>query len=406
MTASPPSPPAPSQPVRLFRWYAALVFSFAWVPVMYTAFTVDRGFDNQQYLQLWSAYYLAMVLAELPWGWLADRVGPRPLLVAGPISLAGCFILLGHSESFGVCRLAMALTGASHAMISGADSAYLYEVLLRGDRRGAALHEEAVAHRWRLFGVSGADLAGGFVAAALGTLASFHLSVAIMVAAALVALRLPGIHAEGATRRRPRLDLAWDQLRRPDVVWVVAWSTMVFVFLRLGFQLYQPTLLAVGAVDLRLHGGLLAVLNLVAGISAIFLGRLHERFGERWTTLLVGLAMVVSFAGLAMLHPILLTPLFCLQQVSFGFMQPLGRTALNHRVRSQERASLLSVQSMVSRAGFGLLLLLLSTKGWDRAPAEELGHVYRVLAGSALLLALLLFVLHRKQPATESGDRS
>ena len=155
-----------------------------------------------------------------------------------------------------------------------------------------------------------------------------------------------------------------------------------------------------------MHGGLLAVLNLVAGISAIFLGRLHERFGERWTTLLVGLAMVVSFAGLAMLHPILLTPLFCLQQVSFGFMQPLGRTALNHRVRSQERASLLSVQSMVSRAGFGLLLLLLSTKGWDRAPAEELGHVYRVLAGSALLLALLLFVLHRKQPATESGDRS
>ena len=77
-----------SPAVRLFRIYAGLVFSFAWVPVMYVAFTVDRGFDSSQYMRLWSVYYLAMVLAEMPWGWVADRIGPRPLLVCGPLLLA------------------------------------------------------------------------------------------------------------------------------------------------------------------------------------------------------------------------------------------------------------------------------------------------------------------------------
>jgi MFS family permease len=372
--------------VRLFRAYAGLTFAFAWIPVMYTAFTVDRGFTASQYLRLWSAYYLAMVLAELPWGWVADRFGKRPLLVAGPLWLGACFVVLGEATRFEVCWVVMAATGAGHAMISGADSAYLYELLAGAGRRPDALREETVAHRWRLFGVSIMDVAGGFVAAGLGTRWAFHLSALVMLAAGLVALRLPAPGRGSAPLPRPRVGALLGALVRPGVLWVLAWYVAVFVLLRVGFQLYQPTLLAVGTEDLRVHGLLLGALNLVAGLAAFFVLRVHGRWGEARTASGVLCLLAVSFLGLSGLAAWWLLPLFCLQQVSLAFLQPLGRTALNHRSPAAERTTLLSAQSMLARLAFGCVLL---SGHWDAALGDGLGGTYLGLALAAAGLAAL-----------------
>ncbi|RKY16460.1 MAG: hypothetical protein DRQ55_17975, partial [Planctomycetota bacterium] len=242
----PPTGAGRQRGVRVFRLYAALAFSFAWVPVMYTAFVLERGFSPGDYARLWSVYYAVMVLAELPWGWLADRWGPRPLLAAGPLLLAGAFCVLGRASEFNTCLLAMGLTGAAHAMISGADSAWLFDFIQAQGRSGDALHEEAAAHRWRLLGVCLADVAGGVVAFFLSTRAAFDLAALLMLGAALAARCLP---ASGPRRARASTTASLQptrllsDLRRPGVAWCLAWFALVFVLLRVGFQLYQPTLL-------------------------------------------------------------------------------------------------------------------------------------------------------------------
>jgi MFS family permease len=264
-TATPVSDGPYRRGLRCFRWHAALTFAFAWVPVMFTAFTVDRGFSAAQYLQLWSAYYLAMVSAELPWGWVADRWGQRRLLVLGPLWLGACFIALGELTGFRACWLLLAATGAGHAMISGADSAYLYELVSGAGRVGEALHEETVAHRWRLFGVSVLDVLGGLVAHAAGTRWAFHLGAVAMLGAALAAAGLPSTGRRAGGLGQPSLLGLLRSLSRPGVGRALLWYVAVFVLLRVGFQLYQPTLLARGASDLRLHGLLFGLLNLAAG---------------------------------------------------------------------------------------------------------------------------------------------
>jgi len=382
-------------PVKTFRWFAALAFSFAWVPVMFTAFTIDRGFSVDQYARLWSLYYLVMVLAEVPLGWLADRLGKRPLLIAGPATLAISFAVLGRATSFEICLWAMAVTGAGHAMISGADSAYLYELLLREKRRPEALREESVAHRWRLFGVSLADLSGGFAAWYWGTSAAFDLSALIMVVAVWLAWRLPSIPQEtlpAGGRREP--NALWSALASREVLWVFAWYALIFVLLRIGFQLYQPTLLAAGAHDLRLHGGLLSLLNLVAGFSAMAVGVVYHRLGEQGTIIAVLGLVAVSFAGLSIAGPLAMAPLFCLQQVSFAFLQPMGRTALNHRIPSSDRASLLSAQSMAARLAFSLALV---GGSWDQAVSRDLASTYGGLAVVTVACTVALLMLRPRR---------
>lgn len=371
--------------LRGFRVHAALTFAFAWVPVMYTAFTVDRGFLPAQYLQLWSAYYLAMVAAELPWGWVADRWGQRRLLVLGPLWLAACFVALGESDDFGLCWALMAATGAGHAMISGADSAYLYELLSGAGRSDDALHQETVAHRWRLFGVSVLDVAGGLVAYAAGCRWAFHLGALAMLGAGLAAARLPPT-GRGQRVGHPTLPGLLRSLSQPGVARVLLWYVAVFVLLRVGFQLYQPTLLARGASDLRLHGLLFGALNLVAGLSAFAVIAVHVRLGDRATAALVLALLALSFLGLGLAAPALLLPLFCLQQVGFAFLQPVGRTALNRLIAGEQRASLLSAQSLLARLAFGGLLAL---GAWDAALGPGLDRSYLVLAALAAMLTLV-----------------
>jgi MFS family permease len=380
---------------RAFRALSALTFAFAWVPVVWVHFTVTRGFSPDAYAALWATYYLAMVACELPWGWLADRIGRRPVLVAGPAVLALAFVLLGRCEDLAACHVLMAVVGAAHALISGADSAWLYDHLLAAGRGGDALAEETVAHRWRLFGVSALDVLGGLVAWRFGTPAAFDVAAGVMLLAALLATRLPEPRrTRGA--RLPRLSSLLAGLRAPGVAWVLGWFVAAFALVRVGFQLYQPTLLALGAGDLRLHGLLLAVLNLVAGLSAFFVIRIWGALGERRAAGLVLLLLSLSFGGLALGSAWLLAPLLALQQVAFAFLQPLGRTALNQRIPSAERASLLSVQSLLARLAFGALLF---AGHWETAFTTTLSRTYFELAAAALLLAGFAVFAHPDRKA-------
>jgi MFS family permease len=385
------APPLPAdRGTRTFRLYSALTFAFAWVPVMYTHFTVTRGWSPDEYASLWSTYYLAMVACELPWGWLADRIGRRPVLVAGPLVLGAAFLLLGQARSLAEAHLLMAVVGGAHALISGADSAWLYDHVAAAGRPGDAFREEAVAHRWRLFGVCVLDVLGGCVAFWLGTPAAFELAAGVMVVSASLAAWLPEERAAGG-RPRPSVAAARAALGAPGVPWVLGWFVAVFVLLRTGFQLYQPTLIAAGATDLRLHGLVLGGLNLAAGLSVYVVLRVFGALGERRTAGFVLLLLAVSFAGLSAAPGWLMPMLFVLQQVAFGFLQPVGRTSLNQRIRAGERASLLSAQSLLARLAFATLLFAVP---WDAAFTARLPVTYLVLAGVALLAAVLAVTLH------------
>ena len=185
--------------------------------------------------------------------------------------------------------------------------------------------------------------------------------------------------------------------------WVFGWYAAVFVLLRIGFQLYQPTLIAEDVQDLRLHGGLLCVLNLVAACAAFAVLRTYERLGERGTAFAVLALLGASFAGLARFGSDLggtwttfaVIVLLCgWQQISFGFMHPIGRTALNARIAPAERASLLSAQSVVARILFAAVMAFLP---WDAMFAERLDQTYLGLAGVSFALALLFFVTHHSR---------
>ena len=77
----------------------------------------DFGLDYTQSGLLISAFSLSYGLSQFPAGWLADRLGPRLLLVIGISGVAMAGLLVGLSQSYSillVCLVAMGIAGGGY----------------------------------------------------------------------------------------------------------------------------------------------------------------------------------------------------------------------------------------------------------------------------------------------------
>jgi len=292
--------PALEHELRLLRAYALVTYPFACVPFLFLFFG-QHGLDQQGFGEVVAVYYIAMFAAEMPTGILADRTGPRPMLVLGPLLLASGFTLLVLWPTYAGFVAGEALLGAGHAVLSGPPAVMLYATLARHGQQHRYLDEEARINARRLYGTGCAFLLGG-LGARLGGGDAYHLAIwltcALVATAGLVALALP--HHRGRPVSRAMFRGAVDDLRRPAVLWLFAYWVVLFALLRYPFHNYQPYFAAASRIEPLLGdplvvGLLFALMNLAAAPLSGLAPRLVARFGRLALFFAMPLVLVASF---------------------------------------------------------------------------------------------------------------
>jgi MFS family permease len=398
--------------LRRLRHYALVTYPFACVPFLFPFF-VRHGMGAAEYGEILGAYYLAMFVAEVPTGVLADRIGPRPMLVLGPCVLAAGFSLLLLWPTHAGFLCAEALLGLGHAVLSGPPTVMLYESLRRAGQQHRYLVEESAVNARRLYGTGASFLLGGLcVHFGDADGAAFGLAIvvtsALCLAAALVASSLTVLPLAPRTSRSFLLRLRHDLLK-PAVLWLVAYWVVLFSLLRFPFHNYQPYLLEVAPQEpLFAHavvvGLLFAALNLFAAPLAGKLPGLVERHGRRvlfWgmpLLLSVSLALMGAERSLGLdgsagrLLAWLGVAMFFVQQVPFGMHQALLYDFVNHRIGSATRTTLLSALSLIARASYAVINVGLFHLQAARGMATAL---WAAGAGGAALTAIVLWLRPR-----------
>jgi MFS family permease len=95
----------------------------------------EIGFGVAEIMLLQGVFGLAMVLFEFPSGYLADRIGYRRCLIIAFSLWTVAWPIYGHAQGWLGVASAELLLGVGMAMISGADTALLYESLLARQRQ-------------------------------------------------------------------------------------------------------------------------------------------------------------------------------------------------------------------------------------------------------------------------------
>jgi len=346
--------------LRLFYLFRLLATSYLWAPFC-VFFLASRGLGFGHVMVLSMIYSAVLIAVEVPTGAFADRIGRRQSMMVGALAMVACCLIAYQADSFAEFAIAEVLGAISMGMCSGADSAYLFDLL----------HEHGRGHEYpvREGTASAMHQAGSAVAfAAGGLLAEIDLGLPYLVtagtaAAAFVVALCMRDERRLADRRAAGQPLgeelrAWvelmggslrDAARSPRLGWIIVYSAVVFALLRVTIYLYQPYLddrgfhyWQTGLVFAGVYG-----LGAVASARTDALRRLLGESLLLWGllgTLAGSFLLLNQFAG-----PWALV-LLAVQAGTTGVYSPLVKPILNREIDdSGRRATVLSVESIARR---------------------------------------------------------
>jgi len=332
-----------------------------------TLFLLDAGLSFFEVFIANAAFSAGMVLFEIPTGVVADTLGRRvSFLLSVTVLGATTLMYVGLAQVDGgvvAFSLVSVLMGLGFTFYSGAMEAWLVDALHATGYTGALdrvfARGQQVTGIAMLVGTIGGGLLGQ-VDLAIPYLVRSGLLAAVFVVAYLVmhdvgfaprrvtAKELP---AEVRANARAGIEFGWGQ--RPLRLLMLAGMAQS-AFLMWGFYASQPYLLELLDSDAVWIAGVVAAGVAMATIAGNQVVRVASRFTNRRTTLLLAAgavetcaAVVVGLAGSFWIA----APALLLVMGATGVTTPVRSAYLHQVVGSEQRATVVSFDSMVSSVG-------------------------------------------------------
>jgi len=332
-----------------------------------TLFLLDAGLSNTEAFAANAFFTAGFVLFEIPTGVIADLRGRRVSYLLGVFTLAISTLIYLFmwrvSAPFWAWALSSLLLGLGFTFFSGAFEAWLADALAHS---GAKDKLEAVLAKGEI--VEGSSMLVGSVAG--GIIAQMtNLGVPYVVRAALLVLNficalilMKDLGFQPAEGKNPIKEvkkiLAGSikyGLRNPPVRWIMLASPFTGGVTIYAFYAMQPYLLELYGND-QAYGvaGLAAAVVAGAQIAGGFLVPYIGRIFRRRTSVILT-AHIVSVLVLALVGFVpnfwVVVALLVLWGLMFSAIMPVRQTYLNALIPSQQRATVLSFDSLFGSTG-------------------------------------------------------
>jgi len=403
-----PGAPALERNLRLYGWHSPLRSALFWTPIFFL-FLSER-FSIEHVLELGALYYLAVVVLEVPSGFLSDRIGRVITLRLSALGAVVAYLLyLAGGERLEIFALAQAFLAVHFSFLSGTSVSFHFDTLLGLGRAAQFGDREARVQRNSYLAGAGASLAGALVALVDLQLAyALSLVGAVAMLGITLAMREPPRHEDGyAGSFTSQLRACVGLLRRPFLAWVFAYVVLQTTLEHVPYEFAQPWVAAVlgEPVDAVRRtplatGALAAVIYFVAAFAAARSMDLWRWLGTGGvllgiTALQTGLIALMA----AVIHPAVL-PLIALRSCQPAVGHVVVNAAVAPRVPQAQRATYLSLHSLAGRLGYSAVLFTLGRTLGAGAPNDP-ETVSAMLRACTVLAALGLAALAVSRRATQ-----
>jgi MFS family permease len=332
-----------------------------------TIFLLDAGLTNFEAFAANACFTAGMVLFEIPTGVVADRWGRRASFLCGTLTLAattGLYVLLWQLHSgFAWWAIVSALLGLGFTFFSGATEAWLVDALtatrFEGQLEGVFARGQVVMGTMTL----GGSVAGGFLAQLTNLGVPYVARAAVLLAMFVLALIM--MHDLGFTPSRgDRLLVEVKKIMNRSIEHGLKVPAVRAIMLAgmfsggVGIYVYyalQPHLLNLWG-NPKAYGIAGLVAALVAGaqiIGGLLTPWIRRAFKRRTSALLILEALAVAMLALIGLIGnfwvvVVLITLWGLVGFAGG---PIRQAYLNGMIPSQERATILTFDSLINSTG-------------------------------------------------------
>ncbi|MDD2715011.1 MAG: MFS transporter [Candidatus Wallbacteria bacterium] len=370
------------------------MFSFFRMFALFTPVIVlfwqDAGLSMTMIMILQSYFGILLAILEIPTGTLADRYGERKSVMAGSFLVIIACLVYYQSTCFWHFVIAETIWALSAALISGADSALLYNTL------------ECIGEKESFKKIQGNSLAlsiiGGGIASLMGGLVgetslrlTFLLTAIFFVLSYLAVSLMDEPRSRSAEKRASYFSILSETYKFVNkhrlVKWYIAYTACISAFINLFLWFYQPYMQHTG-LTIAWFGIAFTIYNLGAALSSKFSQEINSFFGKSMLFVMPVFLILPLFV-----MPWLLCAGSFLLILFHQFNRGVHRNILNDRILAytfeNKRATVLSLCSLLAvgiRSILGPVLgYLFDVWGFDSF------YVFGILFSAVFLFFYLAF---------------
>jgi MFS family permease len=366
-----------------------------WVPYL-----ASHGITMRQFMELQAVFAMVILCGEVPTGLLSDLWGRKKTLLLGSTLKAISFSLLPLWSSYDGFLLYHLMMGIALSMISGGDVALLYDAHLAAG--GERSRGTAVLGNMKLLAQTGAAVSA-LLGGAIVTLSYGHLLWANAILSWIPPLLVLGVTEPRTARekgRKPVADfkdvlsttLVRDGATRLVFLNLIVLGTAGLVMVWTRQKYFQDV-----GVPLAYFGALDAGYQLLSGFAGRSTALVSARYGRRPLLVAVGGLPIIAYFGMAWFFgwPGIIFGL--LIQVSRGLGDVLFLNALNEKISSAFRATVMSIANLGTRGAFVLLGPLVGY-GIDTWGLPSVLAALGILLAIAFVLLILPLIAREDAP--------
>jgi len=336
--------------IKIAHWF------MLFMPIV-VLFYEDNGLEMRHVFILQAIYSVSIVILEIPSGYLADVIGRKKTIIIGTVLGTLGFVAYSFSYGFIGFLIAEIILGIGQSLISGADSALLYDTLSESGQK-----DKYIKYEGRL--VSAGNFSEAIAGVLGGLLATISLRYPYYAQSIIAAIAIPAslLLVEPKTHKEV-LKLSFTSILKvvkhalhdnKELKWNIIFSSVIGASTLTMAWFVQPYFKLV-ALPLSLFGIMWTLLNLSVGISSMFAHKIESYF--KFRKLLIGITILIP-AGFIIISRISLiwgiSILFIFYLVR-GIATPVLKDYINKLCESNVRATILSVRNFVIRIIFAII---------------------------------------------------
>ncbi|MDR2009776.1 MAG: MFS transporter [Bacteroidales bacterium] len=337
--------------IKIAKWF------MVYMPIV-VLFFQDNGLGMKEILTLQSIYSIAIILLEIPSGYLSDVWGRRNTLILGSVLGTIGFFVYSNSTGFYGFLTAQLILGTGQSFISGSDSALLYDSLKLAGKENQYVKYEGQILSIGNFSETIAAVVGGFLAE-ISLRTPFHWQTAIAaiaIPAAIFTVEPKLYTKEQVIRFKNIINIVKLCLYKSRELFVnILFSAIVGCATLTMAWILQAYLAGVHNFSEYQIGISWSVLNLTVGISTIFAYKFERTFGKRTTVFIILLVTGGVYILLGLTTSVIVFIAIWLFYFIRGVATPVLKNYINELCEPNVRATVLSIRNLAIRLIFAVV---------------------------------------------------
>jgi MFS family permease len=384
--------------ILLYYVTRALHLPVFWLPILYFYLTQVKGLSVIETTFLMGLQEFVLIFLELPTGVIADKISRRFSITLGYLIMSLPLIFLPFTDSFAMMIVIFIVKSVGKALISGADSALLYDTLLDLDKTTQYKKIKIGSSAWAMGVAAVCITLGGWMGEIKLYNLTFYLAFLLQLVAALAAYLMfePEISRKAQTIQDSNyLTHTWTAIK---IITKSSWILVLAIMFALlegtavNMKWYYPALFENLGYGLLATGLLIGVLY--GGKTLIYLiGTKLAAKEAIQNTIMWTLIISVSWIGILTIGNVVALTIFLIL-IWLGIELAINSTEelIHESLESRVRATAMSFVNLLSSIGATALL-------WSWGATVQLANIETAVGTQALIFGIagITFLTYYKQ---------